>query len=166
MVKLRLGQNIRRLRQHRCMSQRALAERLGTTQPIVSNYESGRRVPRLEVLFLLVEALDVAVMDLLDGVGPDITGLCDYGPFMDNACDLYPLEELCRGFAGLVKTEASRAALLPILERYAANHFKASTARPCDFVDWLADTYELIDKPWVVPVVEWFRARQEADGER
>jgi transcriptional regulator with XRE-family HTH domain len=143
------------------MSQRELAKPLGTTQPVVSNYESGRRTPQLEVLFGLVGALDVSVRDLLDGVGPDFTGLCDYGKFMDNADKLYPLDELCRGFAGLIKTDASRAAILPVFIGCARNHFKPEfTVQPHNFVVWLADTYILIDKPWVVPVIEWFRARQ------
>lgn len=47
---------VRRLRRHAGLSQRALAERAGVTQPVIAAYESGRRQPSVPALLRLARA--------------------------------------------------------------------------------------------------------------
>lgn len=62
-----LGKNIRLLRVQRKMSQDQLAEALHVTRQTVSNYETGRSRPDVEMLTALAEALSVDVKELLYG---------------------------------------------------------------------------------------------------
>ncbi len=50
------GQLIRRSRLHAGLSQAALAQRAGTSQPVVSSYEHDRRDPSVSTLRRLLEA--------------------------------------------------------------------------------------------------------------
>lgn len=67
-----IGKNIRALRVKRGMSQEALAEALHVTRQTVSNYETGRSRPDVEMLTALAEALDADVKEVL--YGPVETG--------------------------------------------------------------------------------------------
>lgn len=62
-----LGKNIRLLRVRRKMSQDQLAQALHVTRQTVSNYETGRSQPDVEMLTALAEALRVDVKELLYG---------------------------------------------------------------------------------------------------
>ena len=53
---MRSGELIRRVRQRRGLTQAQLAARAGTSQPVVSAYEHGRRDPTIGTLAKLVEA--------------------------------------------------------------------------------------------------------------
>lgn len=59
-----VGPALRRIRQHRQLTQRALAKRAGVTPAMVSAYERGKRLPSLRTLVLLVEALEVRLFHL------------------------------------------------------------------------------------------------------
>lgn len=50
---------IHRSREHARLSQRALAERAGTSAPAISFYETGHRIPRVDTLQRIVEATGV-----------------------------------------------------------------------------------------------------------
>ena len=50
------GRLLRAARERARLSQRALAERAGVTQPVIAAYESGRRQPSLPMLLRLVHA--------------------------------------------------------------------------------------------------------------
>ena len=56
-----LGEQIARERARRSVSQRELAELTGTTQSAVSRLEGGSRVPRLDTLLRVANALDCAL---------------------------------------------------------------------------------------------------------
>ncbi len=60
-----LGKNIRLLRVQRKMSQDQLAEALHVTRQTVSNYETGRSRPDVEMLTTLAAALDADVKEIL-----------------------------------------------------------------------------------------------------
>lgn len=62
-----IGKNIRFLRQQRKMSQDQLAEALHVTRQTVSNYETGRSRPDIEMLTVLAAALDADVKEILYG---------------------------------------------------------------------------------------------------
>ena len=66
-----LGENIRRLREARGLSQNALAAAAGLDQGHLSTIEGGKRAnPTAAVLVALARALGVTVDDLLRGGGP------------------------------------------------------------------------------------------------
>jgi predicted nucleotidyltransferase/DNA-binding XRE family transcriptional regulator len=64
------GALLRRARRHSGLSQAELAVRAGTTQSVISVYESGRRQPSLPTLMSLVEATGLHLnVELSDGSG-------------------------------------------------------------------------------------------------
>lgn len=60
-----IGKNIRFLREQRNWSQDQLAEALHVTRQTVSNYETGRSRPDVEMLTMLAAALDADVKEIL-----------------------------------------------------------------------------------------------------
>lgn len=67
--KLELARQIRQLREARGLSQAELAELLGTRQPSIARIESGRVLPRIDMLFRLATALGLRLR--LDFHTPD-----------------------------------------------------------------------------------------------
>ena len=63
----RIGENIKRMRLEREMSQEELANRIFTTRQTVSNYENGRSVPDLQTIEKLSEVFEVNPETLLYG---------------------------------------------------------------------------------------------------
>jgi ribosome-binding protein aMBF1 (putative translation factor) len=53
------------LRRSAGLSQKELASRIGTVQPVISMYESGEREPSLKAIYGLAKALKVSFDDLL-----------------------------------------------------------------------------------------------------
>ncbi len=64
----RLGRNIRRERQNAGLTQRYVGQQAGLSGAAICQYESGRKVPRLETFARLVITLGVAPGDLLPGL--------------------------------------------------------------------------------------------------
>ncbi|MBQ5389433.1 MAG: helix-turn-helix domain-containing protein [Clostridia bacterium] len=62
-----IGKNIRSVRIRRRMTQDELAEKLYVTRQTVSNYETGRSRPDVEVLMQIAEILGVEMQELLYG---------------------------------------------------------------------------------------------------
>ena len=58
---MRVGENIRRIRQERNLTQKQLGELLGASEAYIRAYESGRRNPKLKSLESLAKALSVNV---------------------------------------------------------------------------------------------------------
>jgi transcriptional regulator with XRE-family HTH domain len=69
MKKELLGKNIRVARHIRCLTQAAVAERVGKSVETISNIERGNILPGLETLVALANALEVTPASLLDGLG-------------------------------------------------------------------------------------------------
>lgn len=65
-----IGENIRRLRLARGMSQTELAEKLGVSNKTVSSWESdvGAKTPRMGVIEKLVDVFGVNKLELIDGL--------------------------------------------------------------------------------------------------
>ncbi len=57
--KAALARQVRELREKRKLSQAELAERVGTKQPAIARLESGRVVPRIDLLQKIAHALGV-----------------------------------------------------------------------------------------------------------
>ena len=60
-----IGDNIKRLRNFKNITQKELAERLGTSQQNLAQYENGKRNPKLETLQKIAKALEVTIEELL-----------------------------------------------------------------------------------------------------
>ena len=75
-----VGENIKRVRKEKGITQKELAEKLGITQAAVCHFESSdKTVPmkfRLSTLEKLAEALDVELTDLIGETRPD-PNVCD-----------------------------------------------------------------------------------------
>ena len=63
-----IGKNIRDLRQNQNMTQDTLAEKLFVTRQTVSNYETGRTRPDVEMVMKIAEALETDANTLLYGI--------------------------------------------------------------------------------------------------
>lgn len=66
-----IGKNIRALREKRGMTQEALAEALFVTRQTVSNYETGRSRPDLDMLVKIAQVLEADVNQVLYGLSTD-----------------------------------------------------------------------------------------------
>ncbi len=65
-----IGKNIKSLREEKKLSQNQLAERLFVTRQTVSNYETGRSRPDVEMLARIADALDVDANTVIYGIEP------------------------------------------------------------------------------------------------
>jgi transcriptional regulator with XRE-family HTH domain len=63
------GLTLRRVRRAADVTQETLAERAGIGRATLTNYETGRRVPRVDVLVNLADKLHVSPADLLPRPG-------------------------------------------------------------------------------------------------
>jgi transcriptional regulator with XRE-family HTH domain len=66
-----VGQNVRRIRQQRGLTQEQLSEKSGFTQQYLSGLESGRRNPTIVSIYQLAMALGVDHIALLTSVTDD-----------------------------------------------------------------------------------------------
>ena len=58
-----LGNNIKRIRKNKGLTQKELAEKLKVNINTIQNYENGRREPKIEVIKNLGEILDVSLSE-------------------------------------------------------------------------------------------------------
>ena len=65
METLGLGENLRRVRTKKGVTRKELAEAIGITQNLLGLYETARRVPPLDKLFNLADALQVPLTDII-----------------------------------------------------------------------------------------------------
>lgn len=59
-----VGEKIKQERQNANMSQKELGEKLGVSQAMIGQYESGKRKPKVETLTKIANALDVPISKL------------------------------------------------------------------------------------------------------
>lgn len=62
-----IGEKIKEVRKRQGLTQRELAEKMGTTQQNLAQYESGKRYPKLVTIEKIASALKVPLNTLLDG---------------------------------------------------------------------------------------------------
>lgn len=65
---IQLGDNIRTLRKHCCLTQYELAERIGIDQKRISRIECGDVKPSLIICLKLANVFNVSLDEMLDGV--------------------------------------------------------------------------------------------------
>ena len=66
---LLIGETLRRLRTEKGLSQKQLADRLHVERGSVTNWEAGRRVPSIDMLYKIAEALGVDTTALMAAAG-------------------------------------------------------------------------------------------------
>jgi len=70
-----VGEQIKKFRERRNMTQDDLAERLGTTRQSISRYEIGERKANQDILFALSDIFGVAVNDFFPAVKEGISAI-------------------------------------------------------------------------------------------
>lgn len=65
-----LGRRIREFRKERGLTQEQLSEKIGKTDEVISNIETGSASTRLTTLFDIADALKVSLLDLFDWISP------------------------------------------------------------------------------------------------
>ncbi len=68
--KATFAQSLKKLLEKRGMTQRTLAEKLGTTEVTVSRYTSGQRTPNVETTVAIAEVLNVSIDQLVGYEAP------------------------------------------------------------------------------------------------
>lgn len=102
---MRGGEIIKEARQRARLSQQELAERLGTTQSVITRWETGRRSPTFETLVRAVRACGLKIAITLGRPDPD------HELFMRENRRLTPaqrLEQMTKQSAGLDELLASK----------------------------------------------------------
>ncbi len=64
----KFGENLKNIRQMNKMSQKVFAEKMGTTQQRVSEWERGLVEPTLYNIIKMIKVLDTCFEDLTDGI--------------------------------------------------------------------------------------------------
>ena len=67
-VGAQFGRNLAEVREWEGLSQKQLAHRIGMSQSDVGRWERGERVPRLDYVVKLADAVGLQVRDLLYGI--------------------------------------------------------------------------------------------------
>ena len=97
---MNIGEKIKRIRQHRRMTQKELGELVDLSANRIAQYEMGYRVPKKPLLNQIAEALRVSQLALSDGGN---------GPANDILEQLFWLDEEQPGVIKLVLTERGTA---------------------------------------------------------
>ena len=107
-----IGKNIRQLRTQKNMTQDELAEKLFVTRQTVSNYETGRSRPDVEMLAKIAEVLETDANTVLYGPAP--------------ASDKMPLYRLMTGCAIIIALMLLRNIIVPHINAFTATNFLIS----------------------------------------
>ena len=91
---MQIGENIREHRKKVGLSQKELGKRLGVSQQNIAQYETGKRMPKLETVRKIAKALDTDIGNLLkvnkDGISSyDFTSF-NYEEIKAALCDIMP----------------------------------------------------------------------------
>lgn len=60
-----IAQSIKKCREEQGLTQKALADKMGVTPVLISQYENGKRNPKIETLRKIADALEMSVTDLV-----------------------------------------------------------------------------------------------------
>ena len=101
---MNIGEKIKRIRQHRRMTQKELGELVDLSANRIAQYEMGYRVPKKPLLNQIAEALRVSPLALSDGGN---------GPANDILEQLFWLDEEQPGVIKLVPTSAAQRGIMP-----------------------------------------------------
>ncbi|MGI6563345.1 MAG: helix-turn-helix transcriptional regulator [Clostridia bacterium] len=62
-----IGQNIKRFREEKKMTQEQLAEQMNVTRQAVSNWENGKTLPNIDTLFRLSLIFEISIEEIIYG---------------------------------------------------------------------------------------------------
>lgn len=79
-----IGENIKRYRLEKGLTQKELAEKSGITRESIGNYERGDRTPPADILNKIAVALDVITDDLITGGNYSSSYMLKISPFKEN----------------------------------------------------------------------------------
>lgn len=121
-----VGEQIKKFRERRNMTQDDLAERLGTTRQSISRYEIGERKANQDILFALSDIFGVAVNDFFPAVKEGISAI--YNQLEP------PRQKKVYNFAEeqLEKQEKENVLEFPNKEKIPTVHNSASAANPTE----------------------------------
>ena len=94
------GEKIKRIRQHRGMTQKELGDAVGLTANSIAQYEMGYRVPKATLLEKMVEAFNVSRECLLEENGMAVAMLEQLFWLDEEMPDIIKLAKTCRSSAG------------------------------------------------------------------
>ena len=63
---MNIGEQIKKVRQEKGLSQKALGQLLGVSQQHIAQYETGKRKPKYDTLKKIIHALNVPILDIVD----------------------------------------------------------------------------------------------------
>lgn len=63
-----IGERIKKIRQEKGLSQKELGEKLGVSQQMIGQWETGKANPKIETLIKIAEALDCEVSDIDENI--------------------------------------------------------------------------------------------------
>ena len=63
---MNIGDNIRNIRKSKKMSQTKLGTLLGVSQAMIAQYENGARIPKIETIYKIANALNVEIFDIME----------------------------------------------------------------------------------------------------
>ena len=63
-----VGEKIKSIRKIKKISQQELGNMLGVSQAMIAQYENGKRIPKIETLIKIAEALDCEVSDINENI--------------------------------------------------------------------------------------------------
>lgn len=59
-----VGEKIKSIRKLKKISQQELGNMLGVSQAMIAQYENGKRIPKIETLIKIAEALDLSLIHI------------------------------------------------------------------------------------------------------
>lgn len=104
-----IGKNIKNLRLQKNMTQDELAEKLFVTRQTISNYETGRSRPDVDMLAKIAEVLETDANTVIHGPAP--------------ASDKTPVYRLMTGCAIIIALVLLRKAIVPHINVFTATNF-------------------------------------------
>ena len=83
---MNIGENIRRIRMEKHMTQKELGEKLGgISQQQIGQWETGKANPKIDTIQKIADALNVSVIDFIENIYQIRKGPHGIGPILSNA---------------------------------------------------------------------------------
>lgn len=96
---MNIGEQIKKYRKEAGLSQKELGERLGVSQQHIAQYESGKRIPKIETIIKIATALDISPFEVIS--------VDEYNRLIDLAVSKQIQHDIKIGKAHLVSSERS-----------------------------------------------------------
>ncbi len=137
-----IGENIKRIRKEKGYSQKQLAEKLVTTPQNLAQYENGKRIPKIETIQKIANALDCDVSDIREYDGSIRININSERIKQD-----IEAEELIKQASGKSLTEFEQKKIFDYVERTTESfsHFHESVESIKNIIEELGENILLTD---------------------